>query len=109
MELELTPELFALQLDDEEPMLVPMHGDAVEIEREGRVVGTTLRWEERRPRLEREIENGGKVIDRFERLASGRLMVSRRFEGSALGPQDLRFVYTRAPSSAPATSLVPSD
>jgi hypothetical protein len=96
MELELTPEVFSLRLDDEEPMLVPMHGDEVEIEREGRAVEATVRWEDRRPRLERSIENGGKVIDRFERLASGRLLVDRRFEGSALGPQDLRFVYTRA-------------
>jgi len=97
MELALTPELFSLRLDEEEPMLVPMQGDEVEIEREGRVVGTALRWEEGRPRLERSIENEGKVVDRFEALASGRLMVSRRFEGSLLGPQELRFVYTREP------------
>jgi hypothetical protein len=97
MELQLTPEIFSLRLDDEEPMHVPMHGDQVALEREGRTVETTLRWQERTPRLERFIEHGGKVIDHFEVKPSGRLWVIRRFEGSALGPQELRFVYTRAP------------
>jgi hypothetical protein len=97
MKLNLTPQLFSLQLDDEEPMQVPMSGDEVGIEREGRTVGTVLRWEERKPRLERSVEYGGKIVDRFEVMPSGRLMVSRRFEGSTLDQQELRFVYDRAP------------
>jgi len=47
------------------------------------------------PRLERSVDQGGKVIDTYEVVTADRLVVTRSLEGGPQGGVEIHFAYDR--------------
>jgi hypothetical protein len=95
IELELTDSSFVVAHTPGVRIALPMQGDEVEVEL-GRWPSTaTVNWDDRKPRVERSVEDGGRVVDRYELLTPGRLLVTRTLEGGPGGESEFRFVYDR--------------
>jgi hypothetical protein len=98
IELELTDSLFVVSHTPGTTVGLPMKGDEVEVDLAGWPTKATVKWDDRRPRVERVVDEGGRVVDRYELVAPDRLLVTRELEGGAGGEMELRFVYDRAES-----------
>jgi hypothetical protein len=53
-------------------------------------------WDDLQPRLEREIEDGGRIVDHFEAMNGTRLILTRTVESGRTGERRMVFVYDRA-------------
>ena len=65
---------------------LPVSGESVIQQIDGQEVEARLRWDGDVPEVERQVKLGGKVVDRFEIITTGRLRVMRRID-MGLGPQ----------------------
>jgi hypothetical protein len=101
------PDRITLALDDslftitESPgghAALPMHGDEVEIGRSNWRTLARVAWDDRRPRYERSVENGGKIVDRFELVSRNRLKLTRKFNAGPMGETEVAFFYDRVAS-----------
>ncbi len=97
--LELDDSTFAVAQSPGGRTSVPIMGDEVELNRTAWPVIAKVEWDDGRPRLEREFENGGRIVDSFELVSRTRLIVTRKVEGGPGGDLELRFVYGREDSA----------
>ena len=101
----MRPERFRLELDDStfvasdargRRTVVPSDGTRVQLSDGPAPVEARLRWDDRVPTLEREVDGGGRITDRFE-LTGERLVVIRRVQPRRGRSIEVRTVYLRAP------------
>jgi hypothetical protein len=95
IELHLTDSLFVLTERRSAQIQLPMNGDEIELSRGEWPLKAKVRWDDRKPRVERSVDEGGKVVDLYELLAPDRLLVSRAVDAGLRGDVELSFVYDR--------------
>jgi hypothetical protein len=104
----MRPERLRIELDDStfatsdargRRTAVPTDGEEVELVGEPAPVRAKVRWDDRVPTLEREVEGGGRIADRFELVEPDRLVVTRRVQPRRGRSIELRSVYVRASGS----------
>ena len=74
---------------------LPMTGDDIAVEDGPVEYEAKLGWDDTKPKMEREIDGGGKVTDTFELLAEDRLMIVHSFSAGPGGTQEIRLVDNR--------------
>ena len=77
--LAFTDSTFAYRPEGAEPLLLPIEGDEIDLSSGESSWSARLKWDDRQPVLERSVEGGGEVIDRFDSLTPDRLLVTRSF------------------------------
>lgn len=95
LQLELTDSVFAVAERRGRETRVPMNGDEVDLDATEPTVRAKVSWDDRRPRLERRVDGGGRVVDRYETLGPDRLLIIREFDGGPSGAAVIRLVYER--------------
>lgn len=78
---------------------LPVSGESVMQQIDGQEVEARLRWDGDIPEVERQVKLGGKVIDRFEIITTGRLRVVRRIDmglGAQRDRRSFRMVFGMA-------------
>jgi hypothetical protein len=93
--LELDDSTFSVVQSPGGRASVPIMGDEVELNRTAWPVRAKVEWDDGLPRLKREFENGGTIVDHFELATRERLVVTRTVEGGPGDDIELRFVYDR--------------
>jgi hypothetical protein len=98
--LDLSDSLFAADYEGGLETNAPMSGDEVDLDLNGRPARVRVAWKDAQPRLTWRVAEGGQVTDRFELLATGRLMITRVYSGGGGSAFEARFVYTRRQAAA---------
>ena len=93
--LELSDSLFVVIQSPGGRAAVPMNGDEIELNRSEWPTKVKVQWDGREPSFERALEDGGKIVDRFELVSRDRLIVTREFEVGPMGKTTVRFAYDR--------------
>lgn len=100
LQLELSDSTFVVIETPGRRVEVPMNGDEVELASAAWPTRGKVQWDDRKPRLERTVSDGGKVLDHYELLAPDRLMITRELDIPTRGKVQVRFVYDREDRSA---------
>jgi hypothetical protein len=95
IELELSDSLFVIRETPGTRVALPMKGDEVELALAGWPGKMKLKWDNRRPSVERAPKDGTSVVDHYELAAPDRLLVTREFEMPTRGKVQVRFAYDR--------------
>ena len=99
IELQLSDATFAASYAGGGRTEVPMNGDEIELDFVDWPTEAKVEWDDRRPTLVWNLEDGGEVEDRYELAADNqRLIVTRTFDIGFGGEVEVRFVYDRAPA-----------
>lgn len=93
--LDLSDSLFVVTQTPGVRLALPMGGDESEVELASWPTTAKVAWDDRRPRVERSVENGGRIIDRYELVTPRRLVITRTLDGAPGGDLELRFAYDR--------------
>lgn len=82
---------------DADRLVLGTDGKTIELPRRGRTMKAKVKQDDGMWVLEREFEDGPKVVDRFELTSPERLLVHREFKTGRIGTLKVTFAYDRDP------------
>lgn len=96
LRIELNDSVFAYDAQGATPLALPTSGSEVEMEGDATPWEASMKWDDRKPVLERIVEGGGEVVDVFESLTPDRMVLTRWYSAGPNGEIEFRMVFDRA-------------